>query len=111
MFFNDKINSQARAAVGWTTTGTEEEAKRIARELVETGLAGCAQISAPITSVYTWKGRIETETEYRITLKFLSPRAKDIEAFLLKHHSYEVPQWIWVEAAGTSEGYGKWLSE
>ena len=111
MFFNDKINSRARAAIGWTTTGTEKEAKSLAQELVETGLARCAQISGPISSVYTWKDRIETEMEYRITLKFLSSRAKEIEAYLLKHHSYEEPQWIWIEAADTSEGYGKWLAE
>ena len=110
MFFNDKMTPESKAAVGWTTTATLEEANKIAQGLVATGLARCVQISAPVTSVYTWKGVTETETEYRITVKFLSARAREIENYLNQHHSYEVPQWIWIEAAGASEAYGKWLA-
>lgn len=111
MFFNDKITADSKAAVGWTTAATLEEASQIAQGLVTVGLARCTQVSAPITSTYTWKGQIETETEYRITIKFLSSQAQGIETYLNEHHSYETPQWIWVEASGASEAYGKWLSE
>jgi periplasmic divalent cation tolerance protein len=111
MIFNDKINSGARVGVGRTTTATPEEATRIAQGLVKTGLVRCAQISAPIISIYTWEDRVETDTEYRITLKFLISKALEIEEYLTEHHSYEVPQWIWVEATGASEEYGKWLFE
>jgi periplasmic divalent cation tolerance protein len=98
-----------KAAIGWTTTPSLDEAQTLAKGLVETGLVRCAQISTPITSTYIWKGKMETEQEYRITLKFINPLASTIRDYLKSHHPYEIPQWIWVEAAGTSPEYGEWL--
>ena len=43
-----------------TTTEKREDADRIARTLVERRLAACVQIVGPITSVYRWKGKVET---------------------------------------------------
>jgi periplasmic divalent cation tolerance protein len=41
----------------FTTVGTLDEARRIARTVVERGLAACAQLS-PIESFYVWKGAV-----------------------------------------------------
>ncbi|HAI52985.1 MAG TPA: divalent-cation tolerance protein CutA, partial [Firmicutes bacterium] len=40
-----------------TTTATEEEARAIARALVDRGLAACVQISA-LESFYIWQGAV-----------------------------------------------------
>jgi hypothetical protein len=45
-----------------TTVGNADDAARLARTLVERGLAACAQISA-IESYYAWQGAIEHDSE------------------------------------------------
>ncbi len=40
-----------------TTAGSEEEAREIARKLVEKRLAACVQIEGPVTSTYWWEAR------------------------------------------------------
>ncbi len=54
-----------------TTTGKQEEARRIADALVEQRLAGCVQIVGPIESLYRWEGIIETATEWQCWIKTL----------------------------------------
>lgn len=100
-----------RAAVGWTTTSTREEADELSEKLVTAGLIACAQVSAPIESHYQWQGKTMRETEYRITLKFSARRAGEIESWLNANHSYEVPQWLWVYADGGSADYLQWIQQ
>ncbi len=52
-----------------TTVETREDAERIAKAMVESRLAACAQVAGPITSTYWWKGRIEDATEWQCLLK------------------------------------------
>ena len=47
-----------------TTAGSEEEAARIARMLVDARLAACVQVLGPIASTYRWQGAIETSREW-----------------------------------------------
>ena len=101
--------NKSRAAVGWTTTSTLEEARDLCNKLLSTGLVACAQVSAPIESHYQWLGKTVHDTEFRITLKFLAERASEVECFLMTNHSYEVPQWLWIYADGASKEYLEWM--
>ena len=47
----------------YATFGSDEEARRIARTLVEERLAACANILAPCHSIYRWQGKIEEAAE------------------------------------------------
>jgi len=98
-------------AIGWTTTASLEEAQTLARHLIEARIASCAQISAPIQSLYIWQGKQQCDTEYRVTVKFRPAHANRIEDWLQKHHSYTVPQWIWIYADGASAEYAQWIQE
>ncbi len=97
--------------VGWTTVEAEEDARRLARGLVESGLVACAQISAGMTSVYRWAGKVEEAREFRLTLKFAAQREAEVQDFLEANHPYEVPQWICCAAAAGSEKYLNWVIE
>ncbi len=47
------------------TCGSLKEARKIARGVVEKRLAACVTIgTAPVESVYRWKGKVETAREY-----------------------------------------------
>ena len=74
----------------FTTIADRDEASRLARALVERGLAACAQISA-IDSVYAWQGRVEHGAEFRVLFK-VRPAAYDaVEQAIRELHSYELP--------------------
>ena len=73
-----------------TTVGDLAEARHMARELVERGLAACAQISE-IESFFSWDGAVQNEREYRILFKTTSEVYDDIELAIRELHSYELP--------------------
>jgi len=92
--------------------GTEEEASRIARALVEERLAACVNIvDAPVRSIYRWKGRIETAEERLLLIKTRRGRLKALEAAVKRLHSYETPEMIALPIAEGARAYLAWLEE
>ena len=73
-----------------TTVGDRDEATRLARTLVERGIAACAQISA-IDSVYAWQGRVEQGAEFRVLCKVATAAYDAAEGAIRELHSYELP--------------------
>ena len=60
------------------TVGDRQEAREIARHLVEAGLGAGAQI-LPIDSIYRWQGDIVEDEEWLIVVKTRSDRFDAIE--------------------------------
>ncbi|MFT3782073.1 MAG: divalent-cation tolerance protein CutA [Nibricoccus sp.] len=94
--------------VGWTTVGNREDANRLARDLVEKGLAACVQIEGPITSHYVWQGKVEAAEEFRLMVKLIPARAHAVKSWIEQHHPYETPEWIVVRAEEVAEKYLSW---
>lgn len=94
--------------LGWTTVETRHQAESLARGLVEAGLAACVQIEGPITSCYRWEGQVQTASEFRLTVKYVAEQHLPLEAWLLRHHPYETPEWIVVAADYVAEKYLSW---
>ncbi len=94
--------------IGWTTVATTAEAERLARGLVNAGLAVCAQVDAPGKSFFRWEGKPEETVEARLWVKFDEKRAGELEAWLLANHPYETPQWVAVGAEIVAEKYLSW---
>ena len=74
-----------------TTTNSEEEANRLAAGVVQERLAACAQVDGPITSTYWWEGSAANDPEWHLTIKTSAAKYDELERYLLKTHSYEVP--------------------
>ena len=53
----------------YSTTGNLDEARKIARILVQEKLAACVNIFPRVESVYRWKGKIEGDIECVIIAK------------------------------------------
>jgi periplasmic divalent cation tolerance protein len=53
----------------YITNPTKEEAKKIAKHLLEKKLIGCANIFGPINSIYNWQDKIIYETEFVLIAK------------------------------------------
>jgi len=94
-----------------TTAGTEEEAQRIARALVEDRLAACVSMAPKITSVYRWKGTVLTETEWLLLIKTRAALFPRVQEAVRRLHSYELPELLLVPIAGGEESYLQWLAE
>lgn len=93
-----------------TTVGSEEDAARIARHLVETKAAACVSIVAPVRSVYTWKGELQDEREWLLLIKTARP-APDVRDLLRAVHPYEVPEFLSFPAGFADEAYARWVAE
>ena len=47
------------------TCGSQKEARRLARALVDARVAACVNVvQAPVESIYRWKGKVETAREF-----------------------------------------------
>jgi periplasmic divalent cation tolerance protein len=93
-----------------TTTGSREEADRIARSLVEQRLAACVQIVGPITSVYRWEGRIQTSPEWQCLIKSRQTLWEPLLAAIRRLHSYQVPEILVLSIIAGNEDYLAWLA-
>lgn len=94
-----------------TTTETRDAAETIARHLVEQGLAACAQVSGPITSIYRWQGRIERATEWQCVIKTRAALYDQVERAIRALHPYETPEILATPVAHGSTAYLDWLAQ
>ena len=95
----------------YATFGSDEEARRIARTLVEEGLAACANVLAPCHSIYRWQGQVEEAAEVPALFKTAGARAEGLIARIAELHSYDVPAAVVWPIADALEAYRKWVSE
>jgi len=85
-------------------------AERIARVLVEEGLAACVNILAPMRSIYKWRGQIEDASEHLLVIKSARERFPEIRDRLRCLHPYELPEIIAVPIADGLPEYLAWLN-
>lgn len=93
-----------------TTIGSEEEATKIGKALLERRLVACVQTIGPITSRYRWQGALEEEREWQILAKTEAALYPEVEAAIHAAHSYEEPEIIAVPILAGSSGYLDWIS-
>ena len=92
-----------------STIGSQEDARRLARQLVERRLAACVQVSGPIESIYWWQGQLETASEWRLTIKSRADLYPQLEAAIRQLHSYQTPEIVSLPLLAGSPAYLAWL--
>src|SRR5215469_1438485 len=75
----------------YVTASNAGEARRIGRTLVEERLAACANITAPVTSIYWWEGKVEEASEAVLILKTTEARLEALVSRVKALHSYDCP--------------------
>ena len=101
--------SQARIVL--STAGAEQQARAIARRLVDERLAACVNIVGPIRSVYRWRDAVEDEPEFLLLIKTRASLLGRVERRVIELHSYEVPEVLTLALGGGSAAYLGWLLE
>ena len=89
--------------------GSEEEARRVARALVEARVAACVSIVPGIQSVYHWQGAIQEDSEWMLVIKSTRPMFDSLAAELRKIHSYQVPEVLAIPVIAGDQNYLDWM--
>jgi periplasmic divalent cation tolerance protein len=94
-----------------TTAGSNEEARKIGRALVDRLLAACVNIIPQIGSIYRWEGEIEEAEEWLLIIKTTGAAFERVRDAINELHSYEVPECISVSIENGSLAYLNWVGE
>jgi periplasmic divalent cation tolerance protein len=97
------------AVVILSADSSKEEARNIARTLVEEGLAACVQIVPGVESVYLWQGKLCEEPEFLLVLKSRLALFHRVEERIRSLHHYDVPEIVAVPICAGSEAYLGWM--
>ncbi|HWH17782.1 MAG TPA: divalent-cation tolerance protein CutA [Allosphingosinicella sp.] len=95
----------------YATFGSDEEARRIGRRMVEERLAACVNILGPCHSIYRWQGRIEEAGEVAAIFKTAETSASDLVARIAELHSYDTPAAVVWPIAQASLPYAAWVRD
>ena len=96
----------------YTTWPDAETARAAGQAAVEQGLAACANIFAPMTSIYRWKGAVEQAAETPMTLKTTAGRAAALRDLICAGHPYDLPciLALAVDHAASSPAFLAWIA-
>jgi len=100
-----------KGIVIFITSGSEEEAKKLARVLVEEKLAACINIIHGVESLYWWKGKMESSKEWMLVVKTQRKKVKEVVKRVKEIHSYEVPEVIALPIVEGNKDYLQWISD
>ena len=92
-----------------TTLPDTESARSVARALVDSRLAACVTIGAPVESMYHWQGTTETAAEVTLTAKTREELFADVAAAIRSHHPYELPEIVAVPIKQGLPDYLAWI--
>jgi periplasmic divalent cation tolerance protein len=93
----------------YVTTGSRDEALVIARELVNSRLAACANILAGTTSVYHWEGKVCEEEEVSLILKTRDDLVDRLVEKVKDLHSYDCPCVVSLPISSGNPDFLKWI--
>ena len=88
-----------------------EEAKSIAKILVEKKLAACCTLLPPVISYYSWESKIEENQEIMMVIKTAQNCYEKLEKQIKMMHSYSVPEIISMDIKKGSKAYLDWIFE
>jgi periplasmic divalent cation tolerance protein len=94
-----------------STAPDKDTATRLARGLVKHNLAACVNIVPAIRSIYRWQGALQDDAEVLMVIKSTHSAFADLEAWLLEHHPYDVPEILALPVEKGSGPYLDWVSD
>ena len=93
------------------TAPDAEVGARLARGLVDEGLAACVNLVPGLRSFYRWEGEVHDDPEVQLLIKTPEARFEAVRTFLDAQHPYDVPEIIALPIVHGSEPYLAWMRE
>jgi periplasmic divalent cation tolerance protein len=91
------------------TAGNLRESRKIARNLIESRLAACVNITTPVESIYRWQGKVSKSREYLLIIKSTRNLFDELRSAVARIHSYTTPEIISLPITDGSADYLQWI--
>jgi len=95
----------------YTLFGSAEEARKVAKAMIEERLVACANHLPPVLSQYQWDGEFCEEQEFPVLFKTGADRVEAAMAKLRELHSYDTPAILIWPADRVDVDYAAWVKE
>ena len=93
-----------------STYPDKKSISKISKELVNNKVVACVNITK-ISSIYSWKGKIEETNEYLAFFKTSDKNKKILKEKIKSTHPYEVPEIAQISISSINKSYLNWLIE
>ena len=91
-----------------STFPDKKSISKIANHVVKKKFAACVNITK-ISSVYSWKGKIENQSEYLALFKTTKKNQANLKKEIKKFHPYDVPEIAEIDITSINKPYLKWV--
>ena len=91
------------------TAPDEEVGARLARSVVDAGLAACVNRVSGVRSVYKWEGELRDDAEVLLIMKTTTDRLDALTSEVEQQHPYDCPEVIALPVVGGAAAYLDWL--
>lgn len=92
------------------TASSMDEARSVARGLLEQKLVACVNIVPGVESHYWWQGTLETAQECLLVAKSRPDLVERVTAEVKRLHSYTVPEVIALPVVDGNPAYLDWVA-
>ncbi|WP_363351093.1 divalent-cation tolerance protein CutA [Methylocystis echinoides] len=93
-----------------TTVDSAENARALARAVLDARLAACVQITSA-SSHYVWKDEVCETQELLLQMKHRADDYAALAALVRRLHCYETPEILRVDVAEADPAYAAWVME
>jgi periplasmic divalent cation tolerance protein len=88
-----------------------EQARSLAKLILEQHLAACVNLVPGVESHYWWKDKLETAGEVLLVIKSSAEQFEQLLEMVSLHHSYECPEVVAVTPEEMAPTYRRWWME
>jgi len=96
--------------IHWTS-GSLDEARRVARYLVQERYVANAQIIPWLESIYLWNGALETDQESKILFKTRADLFERVKEVIIQNSKFAVPEITHFKIDGGNKEFLDWMNE
>lgn len=94
----------------YITASSDDEARTIARALVEERLAACANILGAIASIYWWEDALQEDAEVALIVKSTTALVPRIIERVQALHSYDCPCVVALPIEAGNAAFLDWIA-
>lgn len=93
-----------------TSVASQQDARKLARDIITARLAACIHITGPGESIYRWQGKLEQTEEWYLSIKTSQKKQPALVEWLMQQHPYDMPEIICMSGDAT-DPYADWLND